>query len=190
MKKKWVSWGILAAVILIPLLMVMGIYNSLVGKQEVAKTAWSQVENQYQRRFDLIPNLVETVKGFAKQEREVLTEVTRLRSQWGEARTTGNVAQAQQAARGLEAALSRLLLVVERYPELKSNQNFLKLQDQLEGTENRISVERRRYNLAVKDYNISIRRFPTNFLASMFGFSRMSLFEAEAEAQKAPKVKF
>jgi LemA protein len=190
MKKKWLPLGILAAVILIPLLMVMGTYNSLVGKEEAAKTAWSQVENQYQRRFDLIPNLVETVKGFAKQEREVLTEVTRLRSQWGEARSTGNIAQAQQAARGLEAVLSRLLLVVERYPELKSNQNFLKLQDQLEGTENRISVERRRYNLAVKDYNISIRRFPTNFLASMFGFSRMSLFEAEVEAQKVPKVKF
>ena len=188
--KKWRSVVIVAGVILIALLMTVSSYNSLVTKQEAAKTAWSQVENQYQRRFDLIPNLVETVKGFAKQEREVLTEVTRLRSQWGEARTTGNIAQAQQAARGLDAVLSRLLLVVERYPELKSNQNFLKLQDQLEGTENRISVERRRYNLAVKDYNISIRRFPTNFLASMFGFSRMSLFEAEVEAQKAPKVKF
>jgi LemA protein len=188
--KKWVPVGIVAGVILIALLMTVSSYNSLVTKQEAAKTAWSQVENQYQRRFDLIPNLVETVKGFAKQEREVLTEVTRLRSQWGEARTTGNIAQAQQAARGLDAVLSRLLLVVERYPELKSNQNFLKLQDQLEGTENRISVERRRYNLAVKDYNVSIRRFPTNFLASMFGFSRMSLFEAEVEAQKAPKVKF
>ena len=188
--KKWRSVVIIAGVILIALLMTVSSYNSLVTKQEAAKTAWSQVENQYQRRFDLIPNLVETVKGFAKQEREVLTDVTRLRSQWGEARTTGNIAQAQQAARGLDAVLSRLLLVVERYPELKSNQNFLKLQDQLEGTENRISVERRRYNLAVKDYNISIRRFPTNFLASMFGFSRMSLFEAEVEAQKAPKVKF
>ena len=188
--KKWIPVGIVAGVILIALLMTVSSYNSLVTNQEAAKTAWSQVENQYQRRFDLIPNLVETVKGFAKQEREVLTEVTRLRSQWGEARTTGNIAQAQQAARGLDAVLSRLLLVVERYPELKSNQNFLKLQDQLEGTENRISVERRRYNLAVKNYNVSIRRFPTNFLASMFGFSRMSLFEAEVEAQKAPKVKF
>jgi LemA protein len=120
----------------------------------------------------------------------VLTEVTRLRSQWGEARTAGNIAQAQQAARGLEAVLSRLLLVVERYPELKSNQNFLRLQDQLEGTENRISVERRRYNLAVKEYNVAIRRFPTNLLASMFGFTRMELFEADAGAAEAPKVKF
>ena len=188
--KKWLPVGIVVGVILVALLMAVSSYNSLVTKQEAAKTAWSQVENQYQRRFDLIPNLVETVKGFARQEREVLTEVTRLRSQWGQARTTGNIAQAQEAARGLDAALSRLLLVVERYPQLKSNQNFLKLQDQLEGTENRISVERRRYNLAVQDYNVRIRRFPTNLLASMFGFSRMQLFQAEEEAAKAPKVKF
>jgi len=188
--KKWWPLITVAGVILISVFMAIGTYNSLVSKQEAAKTAWSQVENQYQRRFDLIPNLVETVKGFAKQEREVLTEVTRLRSQWGEARTSGNIAQAQQAARGLDSALSRLLLVVERYPELKSNQNFLRLQDQLEGTENRISVERRRYNLAAKDYNVAIRRFPTNLLASMLGFSRMELFEAQEGAAKAPKVKF
>jgi len=188
--KKWFPWAIVAGVILISLFMSIGTYNSLVSKEEAAKAAWSQVENQYQRRFDLIPNLVETVKGFAKQEREVLTEVTRLRSQWGEARATGNIAQAQQAARGLEGALSRLLLVVERYPELKSNQNFLRLQDQLEGTENRISVERRRYNLAVQQYNTAIRRFPTNLMASIFGFTRMSLFEAEKGAAKPPKVKF
>ena len=188
--KKWFPWIVVAGVILISLLMSIGTYNSLVAKQEAAKTAWSQVENQYQRRFDLVPNLVETVKGFAKQEREVLTEVTRLRSQWGEARTTGNIAQAQQAARGLDAVLSRLLLVVERYPELKSNQNFLRLQDQLEGTENRISVERRRYNLAVQEYNVMIRRFPTSLLAGIFGFPRMDLFEAEPGAAEAPKVKF
>jgi LemA protein len=188
--KKWWPLVIVAGVILISLFMAIGTYNSLVTKEEAAKTAWSQVENQYQRRFDLIPNLVETVKGFAKQEREVLTEVTRLRSQWGEARTAGNISQAQQAARGLDAALSRLLLVVERYPDLKSNQNFLKLQDQLEGTENRISVERRRYNLAVKEFNVTLRRFPNNLLASVFGFSRMELFEAEAGAARAPKVKF
>ena len=188
--KKWLPLIIIVAVIGVPLLMAMGTYNTLVSKQEAARTTWSQVENQYQRRFDLIPNLVETVKGFAKQEREVLTEVTRLRSQWGEARATGNIGQAQQAARGLEAALSRLLLVVERYPQLKSNENFLRLQDQLEGTENRISVERRRYNLSVQDYNTQIRRFPSNLLASMLGFNRMQLFEAEEGAGKAPKVKF
>jgi LemA protein len=188
--KKWLPFIVVAVVIGIFVVNGMSTYNSLVTRQEAAKTAWSQVENQYQRRFDLIPNLVETVKGFAKQEREVLTEVTRLRSQWGEARAAGNIDQAQQAARGLDTALSRLLLVVERYPELKSNQNFLRLQDQLEGTENRISVERRRYNLAVQDYNTQIRRFPTTLLAPMFGFTRMPLFEAEPDAAKAPGVKF
>ena len=188
--KKWFPWAIIGGAILIGLLMSIGTYNSLVNKQEAAKTAWSQVENQYQRRFDLIPNLVETVKGFAKQEREVLTEVTRLRSQWGEARSSGNIAKAQEAARGLDGALARLLLVAERYPDLKSNQNFLRLQDQLEGTENRISVERRRYNLAVQDYNVAIRRFPTSVMASILGFSRMELFEAEPGAAAAPKVKF
>ncbi|MFP3870111.1 MAG: LemA family protein [Syntrophobacteria bacterium] len=188
--KKWLPLIIIAAVILIPLLTAVGTYNALVGRQEAAKTAWSQVENQYQRRFDLIPNLVETVKGFARQEREVFTEVTRLRSQWGQARASGDIARAQQTARGLEGALSRLLLVVENYPQLKSNENFLRLQDQLEGTENRISVERRRYNLAVQEYNTLIRSFPTNFLASMLGFTRMPLFEAEAGAAEAPKVKF
>jgi LemA protein len=188
--KKWLPIVIVAAVIGIPILTAVGTYNSLVGKQEAARTAWSQVENQYQRRFDLVPNLVETVKGFAKQEREVLTEVTRLRSQWAEARASANIDRAQQAARGLDAALGRLLLVVERYPQLKSNENFLRLQDQLEGTENRISVERRRYNLAVQDYNTQIRSFPSNLLASVFGFSRMQLFEAEEGAAKAPKVKF
>ena len=156
--KKWFPWAVVGGAILIGLLMSIGTYNSLVSKQEAAKTAWSQVENQYQRRFDLIPNLVETVKGFTKQEREILTEVTRLRSQW--------------------------------YPDLKSNQNFLRLQDQLEGTENRLSVERRRYNLAVQEYNVAIRRFPTNLVASMLGFSRMELFEAEKGAAQAPKVKF
>ena len=188
--KKWFPFVIVAGAILISLMMAIGSYNSLVAKEEAAKTAWSQVENQYQRRFDLIPNLVETVKGFAKQEKEVLTEVTRLRSQWGAARESGNIAQAQQATRGLDSALSRLLLVAERYPDLKSNQNFLRLQDQLEGTENRISVERRRYNLAVQNYNVQIRRFPTSLLASVFGFSPMQLFEAEEGAAKAPKVKF
>ena len=134
------------------------------------------MENQYQGRFDLIPNIVETVKGFAKQEREILTEVTSLRSQWGKARSSGDILQAQESARGLDGALSRLLLVVERYPDLKSNQNFLRLQDQLEGIENRISSERRRYNLAAQTYNVATRRFPTGIMASTFGFDRMVFF--------------
>lgn len=186
-----------AMAILIPLVIIgvlviagVGIYNGLISSQEEAKTAWAQVENQYQRRADLIPNLVETVKGYAQQEKSVLEEVTRLRSQWGEARQSGDIAKSVQAAQGLESALSRLMVVVERYPELKSNQNFLKLQDQLEGTENRISVERRRYNQSVMNYNKKIRSFPGALFAGFFGFERMPLFEAEAGAKKAPAVKF
>jgi LemA protein len=186
-----------ALIILIPLVIIgvlviggFGIYNGLVSSQEEAKTAWAQVENQYQRRADLIPNLVETVKGYAAQEKNVLEEVTRLRSQWGEARQSGNINKSLEAAQGLDGALSRLMLVVERYPELKSNQNFMKLQDQLEGTENRISVERRRYNQAALNYNRKIRTFPGAFFAGPFGFERVALFEAEAGAKKVPSVKF
>jgi len=186
-----------AVLFLIPLVIIgvlviagFGIYNGLVSAQEEGKTAWAQVENQYQRRADLIPNLVETVKGYAQQEKTVLEEVTRLRSQWGEARQSGDINKSVQAAQGLDSALSRLMVVVERYPELKSNQNFMKLQDQLEGTENRISVERRRYNQVVLNYNRKIRTFPGVFFAGFFGFERMPLFEAEAGAKKAPTVKF
>ena len=185
------------AFILIPLVIIgvlivggFGIYNGLVSAQEEVKASWAQVENQYQRRADLIPNLVETVKGYAQQEKSVLEEVTRLRSQWGEARQSGDITKSLQAAQGLETALGRLMIVVERYPELKSNQNFMKLQDQLEGTENRISVERRRYNETVLNYNRKIRTYPGAFFASVFGFERMPLFEAEQDAKKAPKVKF
>jgi len=186
-----------AVVILIPLVVIavlvigaFGIYNGLVSAQEEAKTAWAQVENQYQRRADLIPNLVETVKGYAAQEKNILEEVTRLRSQWGAARQSGDINKSLEAAQGLDGALSRLMVVVERYPDLKSNQNFMKLQDQLEGTENRISVERRRYNQSVLNYNRKIRTFPGAFLAGIFGFERLPLFEAEPGSKQAPKVKF
>ncbi len=183
---------ILIPVVIIAVLILAGfsIYNGLVSAQEEGRTAWAQVENQYQRRADLIPNLVETVKGYAAQEKSVLEEVTRLRSQWGEARQSGDINKSVVAAQGLDAALSRLMVVVERYPDLKSNQNFMKLQDQLEGTENRISVERRRYNQAALNYNRKIRTFPGAFFAGPFGFERMPLFEAEAGAKKAPTVKF
>jgi LemA protein len=186
-----------AVLFLLPLVLIgilviggFGTYNGLVSAQEESKTAWAQVENQYQRRADLIPNLVETVKGYARQEKSVLEEVTRLRSQWGEARQSGDINKSLQAAQGLDGALARLMVVVERYPELKSNQSFLRLQDQLEGTENRLSVERRRYNQAVLNYNRKIRTFPGAFLAGPFGFQRMPLFEAEAGAKKVPAVKF
>jgi LemA protein len=183
---------ILIPLVIIAVLAIAGfsIYNGMVSAQEEARTAWAQVENQYQRRADLIPNLVETVKGYAKQEKTVLEEVTRLRSQWGEARQAGDVNKSVQAAQGLDAALGRLMVVVEKYPELKSNQNFMKLQDQLEGTENRISVERRRYNQTVLNFNRKIRSFPGVLFAGAFGFERMPLFEAEAGAKKAPNVKF
>ena len=182
--------GIPVVIVLILLSIGFSSYNGLVTSQEVARTAWSQVENQYQRRADLIPNLVETVKGFASQERTVFEEVTRLRSQWGQAVSKGDLPSRMEAARGLDSALSRLLVVVERYPELKSNQNFLTLQAQLEGTENRISVERKRFNDAVLSYNTKMRTYPGAWFASMFGFERMPLFEAEKGAQEVPRVKF
>jgi len=165
-----------------------GTYNRLVGLQESATKSWAQVENVLQRRFDLIPNLVNTVKGYAKHERETFEEVTRLRSQWGAAATR---ADKIKAAGEMEGALSRLLVVLEKYPELKANQNFLALQDELAGTENRIAVERMRYNEALREYNVGVRRFPTVLVAGMFGFQKNgAYFEAEKEAKKAPKVEF
>ena len=167
--------------------MFAGNYNKFVKMDVGIKAAWSQVENQLQRRYDLIPNLVETVKGYAKQEKDVLVEVTNARSKVGGA---GNVPDKIAANNELSGALSRLMVVVERYPDLKSNQNFLKLQDELAGTENRIAVERMRYNDAVKIYNETIRTFPANFIAGMFGFKEAAFFEAPKEAKTAPKVKF
>jgi LemA protein len=166
---------------------VKGTYNSLVILDEGVKAAWAQVENQLQRRYDLIPNYVETVKGFAKQEREVFIKVTEARSKVGGATT---VPEKIQANNQLSSMLSRLLVVVERYPELKSDQNFLRLQDELAGTENRIAVERRRYNETVKTYNIQVRTFPTNILAGIFGFEKATFFDVPESAQEVPKVEF
>jgi LemA protein len=164
-----------------------GTYNKFVTMDVGIKAAWSQVENQLQRRYDLIPNLVETVKGYAKQEKDVLVEVTNARAKVGGA---GTVPDKIAANNELTGALSRLMVVVERYPDLKSNQNFMKLQDELAGTENRIAVERMRYNEAVKIYNEAIRSFPANMLASMYGFKEAAFFEAPKEAKAAVKVKF
>ncbi len=169
---------------------VAGKYNGFVTQEENVDKAWANVETVLQRRYDLIPNLVNTVKGFAAHEKELLTEVTRLRSQWGEAKAAGNTEQSVKAAGMLESALGRLMVVVERYPDLKANQNFLALQEELAGTENRISVERRRYNEAVAVYNVSIRRFPGNMMAGMFGFDKKEAFEAAPEAAAAPTVEF
>jgi LemA protein len=164
-----------------------GTYNQFVTLDEAVKSSWAQVENQLQRRYDLIPNLVETVKGYAKQEKDVLVEVTTARARVGGATTVPDKINANNE---LSGALSRLLVVVERYPELKSNQNFLRLQDELAGTENRISVERRRYNEAVQAYNVAIRSFPANLMAGTFGFTKAAFFEAPAAAKAAPHVKF
>jgi LemA protein len=178
---------VVVVILLIFFLSIKGTYNSLVRLDEGIKGAWAQVENQLQRRYDLIPNYVETVKGYAKFEKEVLLKVTEARARVGGA---GSVKEKIDANNELSSALSRLLVVVERYPDLKANQNFIRLQDELAGTENRIAVERRRYNEAVREYNVKIRSFPTNILAGIFGFTRAEFFEAPAEAKEAPKVKF
>lgn len=166
---------------------VKGTYNALVAADEGVQGAWAQVENQLQRRYDLIPNLVETVKGYAEHEREVFTRVTEARAKVGGA---GSVGEKINAENELSSALSRLLLVVENYPQLKADQNFIRLQDELAGTENRIAVERRRYNDTVRAYNILTRTFPKNIIANMFGFERAEFFEAPEGAEIAPKVEF
>ena len=164
-----------------------GNYNKFVNLDQAVKTSWAQVENQLQRRFDLIPNLVETVKGYAKQEKDVMIGVTEARAKVGGA---GTVPDKIAANNQLSGALSRLMVVVEKYPDLKSNQNFMHLQDELAGTENRIAVERMRYNEAVKDYNQTIKSFPANLLAGMYGFKDAAFFDAPKEAKEAVKVKF
>lgn len=183
----WALLGVLGVLLLVGIIafsVFVGKYNKVQVLDENVNTAWAQVETGLQRRYDLIPNLVNTVKGFAEQEKEILTEVTRLRSQWGEARTTS---QKAAAASQMEGALGRLMLVAENYPQLKSNTNFLSLQSQLEGTENRLSVERRRYNEALQGYNSFVRQFPQNIM----GFSvRDEYFEAASAAAEAPTVEF
>jgi LemA protein len=173
-----------------------GAYNNLVIKDEAVTTAWSNVQTQYQRRADLIPNLVNIVKGYAEQEKDVLTSVIEARSKASsiqlnaEDLTAENMQQFQAAQTQLSGALSRLLVVVEQYPELKSNQNFLELQAQLEGTENRIAVSRDRFNETVQDYNVYMRQFPRNLVAGMLGFERKTQFQADAAAQQAPTIQF
>ncbi len=175
---------------------VKGTYNGLVKSQENVEAAWAQVENVYQRRADLIPNLVETVKGYAKHEQETLEGVIEARAKATSVQVdASNLDEAQmkkfQEAQGeLTQALSRLIAVSENYPDLKANQNFLELQSQLEGTENRITVERQKFNGTAKEYNTEIRTFPTNILAGIFNFDRKPYFEAETGADKAPKVSF
>ena len=171
-------------------------YNSMVEKQEAVTAQWSQVENVYQRRADLIPNLVATVKGYAAHEKEALMGVIEARSKATSVNIdaskldASSIQKFQAAQDGLSSALSKLMVVVERYPDLKANQNFLELQSQLEGTENRISVERRKFNETAQSYNTYIRKFPNNMVAGMFDFEKADYFKADEGADKAPKVEF
>jgi LemA protein len=196
--------GVLILAVIICGAWFIGVRNNLVTLDEGVNQQWAQVESQYQRRFDLIPNLVSTVQGAANFEKSTLVEVVNARARVGQvAAPSGppgaqsalpnNEAQMEQfanAQQGLTSALSRLLVVVERYPELKSNQNFLELQSQLEGTENRIAVERQRYNDAAKQYNVGIRRFPASMVASMSGFHAKAYFKGVAGSSQAPSVNF
>ncbi len=197
----WIGCAVVALVVLVLVLGVVGwgvgVYNGLVRQQVAVDTAWSQVENVYQRRMDLIPNLVETVKGAANFEKSTFTEVTEARAKASQMTLSPQILddparfrQFQQAQGELSGALSRLLVTVENYPQLTASQNFRELQSQLEGTENRIAVERRRFNETVQGYNTSLRVFPGSLVAGLFRFGPKAFFEAEAGAEKAPKVKF
>lgn len=195
--KRWlVPVLIIGAILLGIYLLTVGKYNTAVVRQENAQTAWAQVESAYQRRSDLIPNLVSTVRGAADFERETLTDVIQARANAtsinvdAENMTQEQLQQFQQAQGEVSSALSRLLVTVERYPELKATQNFQQLQSQLEGTENRINVERNRYNEQVRNYNTYIRKFPNNVIVGMYGFDDMPLFEADPGSETAPDVDF
>jgi len=196
--KKFLPFIIIAVVAFGLVKWGIGIHNTIVEKEGVAKAQWANVESSYQRRADLIPNLVSTVKGYAAHEKETLEGVIQARAaatkpeiNIGEgAITPENMAAFQQAQQGLSSALSRLLVTVEKYPDLKANQNFLELQSQLEGTENRINVERNRFNDLAGKYNIYIKKIPTNFIASFGGFEGMALYKSDAGSENAPKVEF
>lgn len=192
MKNKKMSPIIVALLILVFLAILIGgfiwsSYNGLVTKQLAVEKQWADVQTQYQRRMDLIPNLVESVKGYAQFEKSTLTEITQLRTQWMAAKT---VDEKITTGTQLDSAISRLLVTFENYPELKTVETVNNLMVQLEGTENRIAVSRRDYNNAVMDYNTALRVFPTNIIAGMFGFEKKSFFEAQEGADIAPKVKF
>lgn len=198
MKKSWIIIGGIVLLVVILFSSIKGTYNGLVSSEENVNKKWADVQGAYQRRADLIPNLVSTVKGYAKFEQETLIKVVEQRA--SATKPTINVdaskldantlAQFQKTQDELGSALSRLLVTVEKYPDLKANQGFLQLQAQLEGTENRINVERRNFNESVQLFNSQLRRFPTNILAGLFGFSKKPYFEARAGSENTPKVEF
>lgn len=196
MKKALIPIIIVVVIALVLFLSFKNTYNEFIRLDESVNSSWAQVENVLQRRMDLIPNLVETVKGYADFEKETLTQVIQARAQATQTKVDPGQMDPQQmqkylnAQNSLSSALSRLMVVVERYPDLKANQNFLRLQDELAGTENRIAVERRRFNEAVRAYNQKIRTFPANIMANLFGFEKRPYFEAPEEAETAPQVDF
>ena len=193
--KKNLGLVITIGIIAIAVMWCISGYNGLVSMDEGVQNKWADVETQYQRRADLIPNLVNTVKGYAAHEKETLESVVKARSEATSVKidpsnmTAEQMAQYQNAQNGVTSALSKLLLVVEKYPDLKANQNFQELQSQLEGTENRIAVARRDYNAVAKEYNTAVRKFPKNILAGMFGFEKKEYFEAQEGSEAAPEVK-
>lgn len=194
--KKWLPLIIIAVIVIGIFRWGVGLNNTMVEKQETAKTQWANVESAYQRRSDLIPNLVSTVKGYAEFERETLEAVIQARANATKTTidptniTPEQMAAFQESQNSLSGALSRLMVVVEKYPDLKANQNFLELQSQLEGTENRINVERNRFNELAKDYNVYIRKFPASVVAGFLNFDPMALFQAAPGSENAPKVDF
>lgn len=196
MKKTWIVLAVIAVLILLAYSSVKNSYNSMVTGEEGVTAQWSQVENVYQRRTDLIPNLVNTVKGYADFEKETLTQVIEARAKATQVTVdptkldAQSIQKFQEAQTGLSSALGRLMVVMEKYPDLKANQGFLDLQAQLEGTENRITVERQKFNESAQSYNVLIRKFPKSIFAGMFGFEKKAYFEAEKGAEKAPQVQF
>ncbi|MBL0340406.1 MAG: LemA family protein [Bacteroidetes bacterium] len=193
---KWIKIGIIALAVIFLYRLVAGSYNNMVSKGEMVTKSWQDVESDYQRRLDLIPNLVNTVKGYADFEKSTLTAVIEARAQATQVKVDANnitpeALKNYQAAQGqLSSSLSRLLVTVEQYPDLKANQNFLELQAELAGTENRIKVARNKFNETVKEYNTYVKSFPRNLFASMFGFAPKTYFEADEAASKVPEVKF
>ena len=194
--KKNLGWIIPVGIIVVLVMWAIGGYNGMVKMDEQVQNKWANVETQYQRRADLIPNLVSTVKGYAKHEQETLDKVVSARAKATQITvdptnlTAESLKKYQEAQGELGSALGKLLAITENYPDLKANENFLQLQAQLEGTENRITVERKTFNEVAQTYNSAIRQFPGNILAGMFGFERKPYFEAESGAEKAPKVEF
>ena len=196
MKKSYIVIGVIIVIVIGIFMWFKGSYNQMVTRSENVSSQWSNVENQYQRRLDLIPNLVNTVKGYAEHEQNTLTQVVEARAKATQMRVNFDQLDEQTIQKfnnmqgELSSALSRLMAISEQYPDLKANENFRDFQAQLEGTENRISVERKRFNETAQTYNTYIRSFPTNILAGMFGFQPKAYFSAESGAEKAPKVEF